>query len=161
MARFFRSFFSPSEQEGRVYDDKNRTGVMYKSAYNRIQDAGNCQDNCGKIQCHGKCQIQPDCGHHSFGKTQKMRQFFYIIIDQSNIRGIHSDVASDFTHCNAHIGFFQRRRVIDAVSDHADRLPVLLICIDPGEFIFRKTSGMDLTDMEKSGDMNSGIFYGG
>ena len=39
MARFFRSFFSPSEQEGRVYDDKNRTGVMYKSAYNRIQDA--------------------------------------------------------------------------------------------------------------------------
>ena len=50
MARFFRSFFSPSEQEGRVYDDKNRTGVMYKSAYNRIQDAGNCQDNCGKIQ---------------------------------------------------------------------------------------------------------------
>ena len=87
-----------------------------------------------------------------------MGKLFYFIIHQCNIRRIHGDIASHAAHGDAHICLFQRRRVVDAVSDHTHSLIFLLIRLYLLQLILRKTVGMYLLDLKLSGNGPGRIF---
>ena len=86
-----------------------------------------------------------------------MREFFYLIIHQSNICRIHGDIAADASHGNAHICFFQSRSIVDAVANHTDGFLIFLIRMDPLQFFFRPAAGMYFPDAKLPGDSFRGI----
>lgn len=131
---------------------------MYQCPDNRIKYSCNCQNNGNKVQCHRECKVQTDRRHHPFGKPEKMREFPYIIVYQSDVCRVYGNIASNLAHGDAHAGFFQRRRIVDAVSDHTDGLILLFIRINPDQFVFGQAVCVHFTDMELSGDMSGSIF---
>ena len=95
---------------------------MNESTGDRIQNSGDCKDNRDKIQCHRECQVTANREHHSSREKQKMRKLADLIVDKRNIRSIDRDVTSNSTHRNSDMSFFQRRRIVDSISNHADRM---------------------------------------
>ena len=90
---------------------------MYQCSGYRIQNTGNGKNNCCKVQCHGKGQIQFDGLHHPFRQCQQMWQFPYIIIDQCNICCIYCNVTSDSAKGDSNVCLLQRRRIIYTVPN--------------------------------------------
>ena len=73
-----------------------------------------------------------------------MGQLLDLIIHQGDIRGVHGNVTAHTAHGYADIGLFQSRCIIDAVADHAHRLPLLLQRSDVLQLILRQTVCADL-----------------
>src|SRR5699024_11544588 len=61
-------------------------------------------------------------------------------------------------HGDADEGTFERRSVIDTVSDHADLLILCLTPVDKGKFVFRKAVGADFINLEFTGNIPGCIF---
>ena len=70
-----------------------------------------------------------------------MRKLANLIVYQRDIRRVNGNVASYAAHCNADSRFFERGRVIDTVSDHADRASGLLEVINIAQLILREAPG--------------------
>ena len=88
------SVFSSLQKQRRIDNDKNGTGVMYQSSHNRMQYSGDGKNDCGSVQCHGKCQVAFDSQRHTPGKLQQMGNLPDLIVDQHNVSGIHGNIAS-------------------------------------------------------------------
>ena len=87
-----------------------------------------------------------------------MRKLADLIVHQGNVRGIHRNIASHPSHGNPHMGHFQGRRVIDAVSHHADRHPGRLTAADPFHLILRQTFRMNRMDSQLAGNVLRRVF---
>ena len=77
-----------------------------------------------------------------------MRQLLHFIVDERNVRRVHGNVAAHAAHRNADVGFFQRRRVVYAVADHAHVLLLFAACVDVAEFILRQAVRTHFLDAE-------------
>ena len=130
---------------------------MYQGTDDRIQDSCDSQDNGDEIQRHGEGQITFNCEHHPLGKPEQVRKHVDFIIYKGNICSVHSDITADSSHCNSNIGLFQSRRIVNAISHHADQAPVLLTVFDPVQLLFRKAAGLELVNVKQFGDMPGGI----
>ena len=64
----------------------------------------------------------------------------------------------DSAHGDAHTGFFQSRRIVDAVADHAYFSAFLLSVVDPVQLILRQTCGENLVDLKLRCDVTRRIF---
>jgi len=79
-------------------------------------------------------------------------------------RAQHDDVCAGlgeegaFGQCDGRIRAGQDRRVIDAVSDHDDRLSTFLHCMDKLEFILGGTTGAIFADTECGSNALDGVF---
>ena len=87
-----------------------------------------------------------------------MRKLADLVIHQGNVYGIHRNIASHSSHGNSHISHFQGRRVIDAVSHHADRHPGRLTAADPFHLILRQTFRMNRMDSQLAGNVLRRVF---
>ncbi len=121
---------------------------MYQSTHHRAKQSCDCQGNGQKIQPHGEGEIQFDRLHHLFGQGKQMGQLLNLVIHQSNIRSVYGNVTAYAAHGNAHIGLFQRRRVIDPVTDHADIVSKFLEGSDLVELVFGQAVCVDLADAQ-------------
>ena len=63
-----------------------------------------------------------------------------------------NNVTSHAAHCNADVSRFQRRGIVDAVADHADRLLLFLGSADELQLILRQTARTHLCDAQLSGN---------
>ena len=121
---------------------------MHQCADDRIQDAGNGQHDCHKVQGHGKGQVQLDGSHHPAGERHQVGQFLHLIVHQGDIGRIHSDITAGAAHGDAHIGLFQGRGIIHPITDHADGPSLILHLADMGQFILGQTARIHLGDAQ-------------
>lgn len=118
---------------------------MYKRTQYGIEYAGNSQRNGGKVQNHGRCQIDVDGAHDLPRQHKQMRYFPYIIVHKCNIRRFNGNITTNAAHRNAHLGGFAGGGVADAIAHHADRLSVFLILLDSGQLIFGQAIRVNIT----------------
>ena len=64
------------------------------------------------------------------GQSNEMRQFLHLVVHQGDVRRIHGDVAAYAAHGYAHLGSFQGRGIVDAITNHTHRLACSLILFD-------------------------------
>ena len=131
---------------------------MDQGTHNGIQRAGDGQCDGNEVQRHREGHIQLDGGHHPLGQGHQMGQFLDLVSHQRDIRRIHSDVAANAAHGNAHIRLFQSRSVVDAVTDHAHRKFLGLIFTDVLQLILRQAICPDFSDMQLFRNGFGGVF---
>ena len=78
---------------------------MYQCSYNRVENSKDCKYDCNEIQSHGKTHVTFNSDHHSLGKCDQMRQFFYLVIYQCNVCSIDCNVTSYTAHSDSHVSF--------------------------------------------------------
>ena len=82
--------------------------------------------------------------HHSPRKSQKVREFLYLIVYKRDVGGIHGYVASHAAHGYAYIRFFQGGGVVYAVAYHTYSASLMLEAVYDIQLIFRQTAGSHL-----------------
>ena len=87
-----------------------------------------------------------------------MRKLLHLVIHQRDIRRVHGNIAAYAARGDAHVRFFQGRRVVDPVADHAHRLSLLLILSDGCQLILRQAVGPHLTNLPFGGNGRGGVF---
>lgn len=93
---------------------------MYQCADNRVQLSDNGQCNFDKVQRHREGHVQLDRGHHPLGERYQMRKLPDLVVHERDICSIHGNITAHTAHRNADIRFFECRRIVYAVADHAD-----------------------------------------
>ena len=91
------------------------------------------------------------------GQPLEIGQFGDIIAHQHNIRRIHRNITAQSTHRNAHIGRFQRRRIIHTVPDHTDRFAAFLNGYDVFDLFFRQKLCPHLPNAHLTGKIIRGL----
>ena len=80
-----------------------------------------------------------------------------VVVNQGDVRRFDGDVAADAAHRDADERLFQRRSVIDAVADHADRFARLLKAVDDRQFLLRQAVGVYFVDAGCLGNVPGGV----
>ena len=93
-----------------------------------------------------------------FGQAQQVGQLLDVVVDQRDVGGVHGDVASHAAHGDAHIRLFQGGCIVDAVPDHADMMSLLLVGVDPVQFVLRQAARMDFVDVRAAGRCDCAAF---
>ena len=73
----------------------------------------------------------------SIGKTFQIRQLGNIVAHQNNVRCIYCNITAQSAHGNTDIGGFQRRCIVDTITDHADSFSFILNSGDIADFFSR------------------------
>lgn len=129
---------------------------MDKCPHNGVEHAGYGEEDGQKIESHGKAQIPLDGGHHTPGEGKQVRQLPDFIVNERDIRSIDRNVAAHPAHRDADHGFFQRRGIVDAVTDHADGTACALAGVDEGQLVLGQAARMHLVNRKLAGDVLCG-----
>ena len=66
-----------------------------------------------------------------------------IIVHQDHVGSILGDIGPCDTHCDADVGHFDCRRIVNAVARHCDNLPMSAQGGNNSQFVFRSDACID------------------
>ena len=131
---------------------------MHQCSCSGIQDSHKGEGHRRKIDAHGKSNAYLDCFHRRVRQPLQIRDFGQVVAHQRHIRSFHRDVASHASHGDADIGSFQGRRIIDAITDHADPMVFFLQFFDIPDLFLRQKFRFDIRDAGLEGKIVCRLF---
>lgn len=130
---------------------------MDQRADDGIQRPDDGQRDGDEVERYGEGQVELDGGHHPPGEGHEMRQLLHLIVHQRDIRGVHGDITAHAAHGDTDVRFFECRRIVHAVADHAHGRARALVFADMRQLILRQTIRVQLAYMQAVCDSPRGI----
>ena len=123
------------QQQRRIRDHEKRTGVVNERAGDRGQKARRRKRHGREIDGHREDEPRGDRAPGLPREAKQVRQALHTAAHERDVRCIRREVVAASAHRDSNAGGLERRGVVHAVADHADRPVVRLGRDDPRQLV--------------------------